>query len=185
MTNKVYRSAMGKNVDLGTIMLQNEHVRAVGNMKVNARGDKLNNANQVVETHSERIQRQNDMTSTNVSHAPVHTSSRKARAEAPATEEPTIPVEEPVVEPIVAAPAPVEPVVTIPAAVVPERPRTILPTPPEVDLKNPVKAPKSPAAEITTESNGLAGAIARTRQIKQELEKTRRQQAQDSGIKKI
>ena len=45
MTSKIYRSAQGKSIDLGTIMLQNETVRAVGNMKVNARGDKLDNNN--------------------------------------------------------------------------------------------------------------------------------------------
>ena len=45
MTSKVYRTAQGKSVDLGTIMLQNEHVRAVGNMNVNARGDKLDQNN--------------------------------------------------------------------------------------------------------------------------------------------
>jgi hypothetical protein len=59
MTSKVYRTAQGKAVDLGTIMLQNEHVRAVGNMNVNARGDKLDHNNQVIETKPRQIQRQN------------------------------------------------------------------------------------------------------------------------------
>jgi len=42
MTARKYRSAMGKTVDIGALMLQNESVRAVGNMSVNARGDTLN-----------------------------------------------------------------------------------------------------------------------------------------------
>jgi hypothetical protein len=67
MTSKVYRSAQGKNVDLGTIMLQNEHVRAVGNMNVNARGDKLDSNNKVIETKPRQIQRQNAIALTNVS----------------------------------------------------------------------------------------------------------------------
>jgi hypothetical protein len=41
MSQKIYKSAQGKVVDLGTLMLQNESVRAVGNMGVNARGDVL------------------------------------------------------------------------------------------------------------------------------------------------
>ena len=41
MTSKVYKSAQGKTVDMGRLQLQNEGVRAVGNMKVNARGDQL------------------------------------------------------------------------------------------------------------------------------------------------
>ena len=32
-----HRSAMGKSVDMATLAAKNENVRAVGNMKVNAR----------------------------------------------------------------------------------------------------------------------------------------------------
>lgn len=41
MTQKVYKTANGKVVDLGAIILQNESTLAVGNMGVNARGDKV------------------------------------------------------------------------------------------------------------------------------------------------
>jgi hypothetical protein len=165
-------------------MLQNEHVRAVGNMKVNARGDKLDNANQVVETRSERIQRQNDSTSTNVSHAPVQTSSRRGRSNNPVPDTPTPPVvEEPVVDtptvveetvvdiPIVVAPAPVEPIMVAPQ--------------PVADPVPPVVTEQPSAPTPTIQAGGLAGAIARSREIKQDLDRTRRQKAQDSGVRKI
>ena len=58
MTRKVYKSAMGKPVDLGSLILQNEGVRAVGNMNVNARGDQLNSDNRVIETKNQRVQKQ-------------------------------------------------------------------------------------------------------------------------------
>lgn len=58
MTTKQYRTAMGKVVDMGALMLQNEHVRAVGNMGANARGDRLNSANQVIDRKSQQIKRQ-------------------------------------------------------------------------------------------------------------------------------
>jgi glycine cleavage system H lipoate-binding protein len=48
MTNKVYRSANGKTVDMGKLALQNEKVRAVGNMNVNARGDVLDDTNKII-----------------------------------------------------------------------------------------------------------------------------------------
>ena len=32
---KMYRSSQGKGIDLGALLLQNETVRAVGNMNVN------------------------------------------------------------------------------------------------------------------------------------------------------
>lgn len=78
MTSKIYKTAQGKTVDLGSIILKNETTRAVGNMNVNARGDKLDHNNRVVETKPRQIQRQNSQT-TNVSSDPVHTSQIQAR----------------------------------------------------------------------------------------------------------
>lgn len=59
MTRKQYRTAMGKTVDMGALMLQNEGIRAVGNMSVNARGDQLNSANKVIDRKTQQINRQN------------------------------------------------------------------------------------------------------------------------------
>lgn len=53
---KIYKSAMGKNVDIGALILQNETVRAVGNMKVNARGDLIDGNNQVIQTKQSQVQ---------------------------------------------------------------------------------------------------------------------------------
>lgn len=59
MTTKQYRTAMGKVVDMGALMLQHENVRAVGNMAANARGDKLDSANRVIDRKNQQIKRQN------------------------------------------------------------------------------------------------------------------------------
>ena len=48
MTKQVYSSANGKPVDMGALRLKNERVRAVGNMKVNARGDVIDDKNSVI-----------------------------------------------------------------------------------------------------------------------------------------
>jgi hypothetical protein len=45
MSSKMYRTALGKQVDMGSLLLKNEDVRAVGNMGVNARGDVINKKN--------------------------------------------------------------------------------------------------------------------------------------------
>jgi hypothetical protein len=58
MTNEVYRSANGKTVDMGALRLQNERVRAVGNMRVNARGDVINDNNEVIRTRNEQVDKQ-------------------------------------------------------------------------------------------------------------------------------
>jgi hypothetical protein len=59
MTKKVYRSAQGKTVDMGALLLQNEAVRAVGNMGVNARGDIVDSRNRVIDSKNKQVQRQN------------------------------------------------------------------------------------------------------------------------------
>jgi len=58
MTNEVYKSANGKTVDMGALRLQNEKVRAVGNMRVNARGDVINDSNEVIRTRNEQVGQQ-------------------------------------------------------------------------------------------------------------------------------
>lgn len=156
MTSKVYRTAQGKSVDLGTIMLQNEHVRAVGNMNVNARGDKLDQNNRVIETKPQQIKRQNART-TNVSAEPVHTSTTKAkRAKRERTQ---------------------------------TEAHHVVPTPAPMVEQTPVAVTAPPVQNIATTSKipegGLAAAIARQREVKQELEKTRRQQQQGQGLRKI
>ena len=58
MTKDVYKSASGKPVDMGALRLQNEKVRAVGNMRVNARGDEINDNNEVIRTRNEQVHQQ-------------------------------------------------------------------------------------------------------------------------------
>jgi hypothetical protein len=55
MTKEIHRSANGKQVDMGALRLKNENVRAVGNMKVNARGDMVDDKNQVISTKIQQV----------------------------------------------------------------------------------------------------------------------------------
>ena len=76
MTRKVYRTAQGKMVDLGALQLRNENVRAVGNMKVNARGDLIDSANRTINSRNQQVAKQyRRQTNTNVSDSPVISSS--------------------------------------------------------------------------------------------------------------
>jgi len=50
---KVHISAMGKQIDMDNIRLANEDTIAIGNMKVNARGDELGFSGQVVKTRNQ------------------------------------------------------------------------------------------------------------------------------------
>lgn len=80
MTKKIMKTAMGKSIDMGALILQNETVRAVGNMGVNARGDVLDSADRVIENKNKQVQRQyNSQSKTNVQDLPVHRSSRAAQ----------------------------------------------------------------------------------------------------------
>jgi regulator of RNase E activity RraA len=55
MAGKVYRSAMGKQVDMSILRAKNEKERAVGNMNVNARGDVIDSNNQIINDNNNRI----------------------------------------------------------------------------------------------------------------------------------
>ena len=60
MTQDLYKSANGKMVDMGALRQKNEHARAVGNMKVNARGDLIDDENRVVPSRNQQINNQYD-----------------------------------------------------------------------------------------------------------------------------
>ena len=138
MTRKVYRTAQGKMVDLGSLQLRNENVRSVGNMKVNARGDLIDSNNRPINTRNQQVDRQYRRQTSNVSNMPV------GRTAAAAVD---------------------------------------IPTPPE-DFQDDFVKPAD--AAVPGASGGLAAAIARARQVRQEPLKTPREIAQhQEGVKKL
>jgi hypothetical protein len=50
---QTYRSMQGKEIDMGKLALQNEMTVAVGNVKVNARGDELGPGGRIVRTRED------------------------------------------------------------------------------------------------------------------------------------
>lgn len=50
---KVYRTALGKAIDMDNLRLANEETIAIGNMKVNARGDELGPGGRVVKSRNQ------------------------------------------------------------------------------------------------------------------------------------
>ena len=55
MSSKLYRSALGKPVDMGALLLKNENVRAVGNMGVNAKGDVIDKKNETITSKAHQV----------------------------------------------------------------------------------------------------------------------------------
>ena len=51
----IYRTMQGKEVDLNRLMNQNELTMAVGNVKVNARGDELGSGGKIVRKREELL----------------------------------------------------------------------------------------------------------------------------------
>jgi hypothetical protein len=76
MMGKIYRTAQGKNVDIDNLRLNNEDSIAVGNMKVNARGDELGPGGQV------SLGRNQSMDKFYKMHTPVANNNPQAVAEA-------------------------------------------------------------------------------------------------------
>lgn len=60
-----YKSAMGKVVDMAQLMAKNEHVRAVGNAKMNARGDTIDSAGRIITPVTKRVGKGYQRTVTN------------------------------------------------------------------------------------------------------------------------
>lgn len=52
---KMYRTAQGKMIDIETIKLKNEMTPALGNMRVNARGDQLGPGGKIIKTREEMM----------------------------------------------------------------------------------------------------------------------------------
>lgn len=61
---KIYRTAQGRQLDIEKLRLQNESVPAIGNMRVNARGDQLGPGGKVVKSREQML---DDHYKTNVS----------------------------------------------------------------------------------------------------------------------
>jgi hypothetical protein len=145
MTQKVYKTAQGKTVDLGALMLQNENTRAVGNMKVNARGDLVDGWNRPIDSRTHQVQKQYERQITNVKDEPVRSS---------------IPT-------------------TVPGSVPRDRIDPALP----VESAKPAVRPQS--ADVLTDNQGLAAAIARARQIQQEpVTRAARSQDKNTGAQR-
>ena len=58
---KTYRTASGKSVDFGAMLLANETAPALGNMNVNARGDQIAPDGTITKTREEIMREYNDL----------------------------------------------------------------------------------------------------------------------------
>lgn len=185
--SKVYRTANGGKIDIGSLLLSNENTRAVGNMGTNARGDKINSQNEVIETRNEIMQRHYD----------------KAHHDELVIDDNVIPTSAKHAEQLAKERAILEKREANPAAVkkrpakqelrnirkdLPESTKDPLPVAePVVASSSPVKEPI--VGEVRTiqrpPTGGLAAAIAKAKEIKEEPEKTARQLQQEQGVKRI
>lgn len=164
MTKNVYRSAQGKMIDMGALTLQNEMTRAVGNMNVNARGDRVNETNQVIDQRNRQVQRQ-VRRQTNMSNDPVHSSTVVAKQAL---------VADPVSTPALVTEEVVEEIFTDKLPAVEEIVEVAKPAP--VDIA--VDQGSAPAS-------GLAAALAKAKTVKQTLDPTAKQKAQAQGVRKL
>lgn len=213
MATKVYKSAMGRVVDMGALMLENENTRAVGNMKVNARGDKIDVANKVTETKNKQVQRHYQRQVTNTTEQVPTTSTRAAKqqhaqkksAKEKIAKDTNVPVassrgrtqraKEKVVNKDVLEPEQVEYkldelVESLPEIESMEELAKLEATIPEL-VSDPIIEPIAEPAPVEPEKTaiprgGLAAAMAKSQSVKQELMKTQRQLAQGKpGVNKI
>jgi len=182
MAGKMYRSSQGKSIDLGSLLLQNENVRAVGNMGVNARGDVINNKNKSIDSRVNQKKRQYNKQIGPQDVVPSESKTKLAAAVA----------DEVVVDPVVAETKKTitkktkasKTKVTKPKVATPEKVKSA-----DIDINDldNIESNLEKAEETkSTPVGGLAEAIARAKRIKQEAivpPKERAKQAE--GVKKI
>ncbi|MGY8867826.1 MAG: hypothetical protein ACKVJK_19645 [Methylophagaceae bacterium] len=198
---RTYRTSQGKTVDLGALLLQNENTRAVGNMGVNARGDRIDNRGKVVDSKVQQTKRQYNKQIGLVDELPA----TSRRAAAALVEDPVVQQEQPA--PAKPRKSSAEKAATKAAKTSTKKTpaakktatkkagpkiREVSPTvldievdehvvPHELVIEPPGVDETAPVAP-----RGLADAIARARSIKQEQAKTPRQLAQEkAGVRKI
>ena len=78
-----YRTAMGKSVDMAALTAKNEKTRAVGNMKVNARGDTIDAQGRIIKTATSKVNDSYNKTVGNRSAQPVRNKSKAVASAAP------------------------------------------------------------------------------------------------------
>jgi len=160
MSQRIYRSARGSKIDMGDLILRNEDVRAVGNMGVNAKGDKIDNKGAVTKTRNEQVNKTyRKQIANQVADVPPQTST--------VAPTPTLINEEPIAEV--------------------EGLDTKLEIPNDTpETKAPAKKTTAKAPKKKTKSAGLASAIAKAREVEQKKLKTEREEAKSTkGVKKI
>ena len=191
---KTYRTANGGKVDLGALILSNENTRSAGNMGVNARGDKLNSQNQVIETRNEQIQRAYDMT---VKNQPVDELPPTSIKHAKKLEKERAIIEKREANPTAVKQRPEKAELRRIKQELPEATRDPLPVmekeslPSAVDdaaavMSRPEKVVQPAQTLKKVPQGGLAAAIAKAKEIKEEPEKTARQtQQEQKGVRRI
>jgi len=190
MSKNIIKTLQGKSLDMEELALRNEKTRAVGNMNVNAAGDEIDPSNNTVATKTRRTSKNyRRQISKRVQDAPVMNSLKAARNLAKQYIEKEVDVidgidtitqvakaPEPIAEP--AKPAPkATPVTRPPSAFVKTEPAPVKTDDVSEELLQQV---------ISKSTGGLAGAIAKAREVKQEPMKTpREEQRSQTGVKKI
>jgi len=110
--SSTHRSAMGKPVDMAAIRSRNEDVRAVGNMRVNARGDEIDSNNNIVTNSNRRVNQSYSRTTVNPS--------ARVRGQSPEAQNKTIVPDD---EPIVLSQAELDLEQELENEIVPEKPK--------------------------------------------------------------
>ena len=193
MAQKIYKSAMGRVVDIGALMLENENVRAVGNMNVNARGDTLDSADRVIESKPKQVQKHYQKQSTNTSAMPPTTSTavaKKQQAEKAKARAKSAKPKEKVVDDAVLDAYNDERLVSVHDKIQPDP--VEVEEIPEIESLEELAELEAVVPELVQEPakpvprGGLAAAIAKAQTVKQELIRTPRQMAQNKpGVSKI
>lgn len=182
---KTYKTAQGKILDLERLRLQNELTPAIGNMRVNARGDQLGPGGQVVKSREEMLDQHYKANVGNRRNAPdviptsagkVETVEPKRKAESKKKFEPAKIEVDPIPEttPEVEETEVLEDDFVDPVIETPVEPEPVVETEPEPEPEPVVETKKTTPTTKKALKGGLARAVAKTREYEESKSKPKR-----------
>ena len=189
MSQRIYRSARGSKVDMGDLMLRNEDVRAVGNMGVNAKGDKIDNKGTVTKTRNQQVNKSyRKQIANQVSDVPPAPNTLTSASQTNQQDETIVEVEGLDTKLVAEEPVTIEEMDEVIQQTAVEKIKEVVEE--ESVIEKVKEEPKPKAKKTTTKkkksAGGLASAIAKAREVEQKKLKTAKEEAKSKkGVKKI
>jgi len=184
---RTYRTSSGKSVDFGALLLANETAPAIGNMNVNARGDEIDPAGNIVKSREQIMREYNELNTMVPSDSAIPEGTGITADDDWQDWQPpkTVKTEPAPIQPTVPTPPPPPPVQPTPAPVEEPTPTVQRTNVGQMVENNPDKVIDN-TAKPKAPSGGLAAAVAAAKQVDNKVKESQTTKTLNTpGVKRI